>query len=190
MKLYGIETFCGPLKSQNWNVTVSGATNMTLNTMFWSFMSHQTYWLFRDQLTELIEGSYRTSLFMQSFWEKSKFWPHLTCILSSFLITTNKFFCSELQTRINCVMITCEKKYFWFSQVIFACRGLTIVKDYFPLDFDVIDTNGGLWSTGQSYKQLKRMTGTSDNIWESFVVWIAPIFFIIPTSTWKAVWTL
>ena len=36
---------------------VSAATNMTLNTMFWSFMSHQTYWLFRDKPTELIEGS-------------------------------------------------------------------------------------------------------------------------------------
>ena len=58
MKLYGIESFCGPLQTLKIGMLqVSAATNMTLNTMFWSFMSHQTYWLFRDKPTELIEGS-------------------------------------------------------------------------------------------------------------------------------------
>ena len=57
MKLYGIEGFCGHFSLKIGMLQVWGATNMTLNTMFWSFMSHQTYWLFRDKPTGIIEGS-------------------------------------------------------------------------------------------------------------------------------------
>ena len=77
---------------------VSAATNMTLNTMFWSFMSHQTYWLFRDKPTELIEGSRKVKSTHAMFIRR-----HLNRKLESGVLTT--FFSERFWNGLHCRIV-------------------------------------------------------------------------------------